>query len=407
MVRCTTRPWSRRDFLRLTLLGGAGTLAACASRTLSPADSPTPLPGPTHFAASPPAPGPTASHTLPLFPSARPSLTPSPAELIQHVVIFIQENHTFDSLFAGFPGANGVAGERACPDALPGDPPHQHADALAPGGFTMGASNCSYDESTAPVYWQLARAFTLCDSYYSDMRGPSHPNYFMLVAAQSPIVDTPFPEDACPRFCLDLPTIADRLDSHGLTWRDYGGLYTGVKSKWDRSEVFDSSDEEFFSDAAGGTLPNVSWLNSGFLSDGDNKSGHPPGSLCRAQNYAANVLNALMSGPQWTSLAAILIWDDWGGFYDHVEPPAVETWRDGTPVRYGHRVPCLVISPYARQGFVSHTFYSHVSTLRLVETLFELEPLNERDAAANDMLECFDVAQAPIAPFRLTPPECL
>jgi phospholipase C len=228
----------------------------------------------------------------------------------------------------------------------------------------------------------------------------------MMVAAQSPIANTPFPDNACPRFCVDLPTIADRLDARGLAWRDYGGIYTNIKSKWDRPEVFDSRDEEFFADAAAGTLPSLSWLISTFLPDGDNKSGHPPGSLCQAQAYAARVLNAVMSGPQWESTAVLLIWDDWGGFFDHVQPPAVETWTDGTPIRYGHRVPCIVVNPYARMGFVSHTLYSHVSTLRLAETLFDLEPLNERDALAADMLDCFDFTQPPIAPLTLTAPEC-
>jgi phospholipase C len=113
-----------------------------------------------------------------------------------------------------------------------------------------------------------------------------------------------------------------------------------------------------------------------------------------------------MNGPQWGTTALFLVWDDWGGFYDHVEPPVLETWEDGTPFRYGHRVPCIVVSPYARRGHVSHETHSLVSLLRFAETIFGLEPLTERDAAASDMLDCFDFESLPAPPLTLEPRVC-
>jgi phospholipase C len=228
----------------------------------------------------------------------------------------------------------------------------------------------------------------------------------MLVAAQSPIVNTPSPTDVCPGFCLDIPTIADRLDAAGLTWRDYGGILTDIKGLAGRPEITDRDASGFFGDAQAGTLPSVSWINSVFLENGMELSGHPTGKLCSAENYAVQVLNAAMAGPQWESTAVFLVWDDWGGFYDHVDPPVVERWTDGTPFRYGFRVPCIVVSPFARPGFVSHAESSHVSLLRFVETVFSLEPLNERDAAASTMLDCFDFGQAPLPAMTLTPRDC-
>jgi len=310
-------------------------------------------------------------------------------------------------LFAGFPGADSKFAGQVCPDALAADPPHQHLDALTPGGATTEQARCSYTEATAPIYWQIAREFALCDQFFSDVRGPSHPNYLMLVAAQSPIVNAPWPTDLCPDFCFDIPTLPNRLDEAGLTWRDYTGLFTDIKSLVGRPEITDNRDDtSFFRDAEQGRLPNVAWLNSSYLSDGNNKSGHPPGSLCAAENYAVRVLNAVMTGPQWDSTALFLVWDDWGGFFDHVEPPMVEQWSDGSPFRYGFRVPCLVISPYARRGYVSHQLHSLVSLLKFKETIFNLEPLTERDAQASDMLDSFDFTQAPRAPFLLTPRPC-
>lgn len=331
---------------------------------------------------------------------------PTYADHIKNVIIFIQENHSFDSLFAGFPGANSKFSDRECTDSLLRDPPHTHADAFEPDGATTVEARCSYIEADAPNYWKAARAFTLCDNYFSDVRGPSHPNFLMMITGKSPIINAPSPSDVCPHFCLDIPALPHRLDAKELTWRDYGGIFTSIKSLAGRREVMDYQDERFFEDAAKGTLPNVAWLNSGFLTDSYAKSGHPPASLCSGENYAVSVLNAVMNSPQWSTTALFLVWDEWGGFYDHVEPPVVERWEDGTPSRYGHRVPCIVISPYTRAGYVSHRLHSHVSLLRFAETIFGLEPLTERDANASNMLDCFDFDQSPLSPLLLTARQC-
>ncbi len=328
------------------------------------------------------------------------------SDRIKNIVIFVQENHSFDSLFAGFPRANSKLAEQGCPDSLQKDPPHEHVNALQADGATTDESRCSYTEADIPNYRKIARAFTLCDNYFSDVRGPSHPNYLMMTAGQSPIINTPFSANLCPDFCLDIPVLPNRLDAAGLTWRDYGGIFTDIRSLIGRSEILDFHAEKFFEEAASGTLPNVGWLNSGFLVDGDAKSGHPPASLCAGENYAVTVLNAVMSSPQWPTTAVFLVWDDWGGFYDHVEPPVVENWEDGTPFRYGHRVPCIVISPYARSGYISHALHSHVSLLRFIETIFGLAPLTHRDAIASDMLDCFDFDQSALPPFLLSERQC-
>ena len=359
---------TRRNFLQILLATGAGVLATGMLHALK---------------------------------SSVPISTP-----IKNIIFFIQENHSFDSLFAGFPDANSKNAGQRCTDSLSEDPPHKHADAFQPDGATNAEARCSYQESDAPNYWKAARAFTLCDNYFSDVRGPSHPNFLMLIAGQSPIIDPPEPPDVCPGFCLDFEVLPHQFDAKGLTWQDYGGIFTSIRSLVGRPEIMDYRDEKFFEDAAQGTLPNVAWLNSGFLYDSYVKSGHPPSSLCLGENYAVSVLNAVMNSPQWPTTALFLVWDEWGGFYDHVEPPVVEKWKDGTPSRYGHRVPCIVISPYARSGYVSHNLYSHVSLLRFAETVFDLEPLTERDAEADNMLDCFDFDQTPLQPFSLIPRPC-
>jgi phospholipase C len=372
---------TRRDFLKLLLVTGGGLLTAGLLRVARSID-------------------------MLAFISGHKSNSAIYSDKIKNIIFFIQENHSFDNLFAGFPGANSKFVEQECPDALRKDPPHEHVNALRTDGATSDEGNCSYTEAQAPNYWKAARTFTLCDNYFSDVRGPSHPNYLMMTAGQSPIINTPFSSDVCPDFCLDIPVLPNRLDTAGLTWQDYGGIFTDIKSLAGRPEIMDCHAEKFFEDSASGTLPNVAWLNSGFLVDGDAKSGHPPASLCRGENFAVSVLNAVMNSPQWSSTALFLVWDDWGGFYDHVEPPVVERWKDGTPFRYGHRVPCVVISPYARSGYISQTLHSHVSLLHFAETIFNLKPLTERDANASDMLDCFDFDQPALPPLPLTSRQC-
>src|ERR1051325_9337630 len=125
---------TRRDFLKILLAAGGGAVGYGILRTLRSA--PTPY-----------------------------------TDRIKNIVFFIQENHTFDSLFAGFPGANGKFAGKQCSDALHRDPPHKHVDALQPDGATSEEARCSYTEADEPNYWKAARSFTLCDNYFSDIRG--------------------------------------------------------------------------------------------------------------------------------------------------------------------------------------------------------------------------------------------
>lgn len=109
-------------------------------------------------------------------------------------------------------------------------------------------------------------------------------------------------------------------------------------------------------------------------------------------------VNAVVAGGLWPRTAIFITWDDWGGYYDHVDPPEVETWIDGTQFRYGSRVGCIALCPYAKAGYVSSTLYSHVSLLKFCEDMFGLPSLNARDAGADGMTGCFDFTQKPAPP---------
>lgn len=314
---------------------------------------------------------------------------------IDHVVIILRENHSYDNYFGMFPGGNGKTAGPRCEDERP-DPPHLRQHALR-GVAVDERGYCHYLEQDVPNYWTYAREFVLCDNYFAEALASSYPNYFMMMAAQTPTLDH-IRGDTRGKY--DLPTIADRLTDKGLGWRNYNGGITLVsmfKKPFESGNVVPLS--QFAADALTGTLPAVTWLTPSLID-----SEHPPASVKRGENWTVRHINMLMQGPQWPRCAIFVVWDEWGGFWDHVRPPVIEKEPGflGQAVRYGYRIPCLVIGPYARRGHVSHTLYSHVSVLRTIENLFDVPPLNERDAKANDLLDCFDFDQPARDPVRLT-----
>ena len=163
----------------------------------------------------------------------------------------------------------------------------------------------------------------------------------------------------------------------------------------------------FVSAARAGSLPSVSWIVPSFQ-----VSDHPAALVSRGQAYVTGIVNAIMKSPDWSSTAIFLTWDDWGGFYDHVSPPAVDASG------YGLRVPALVISPYARRGFVDHQTLSFDAYLKFIEDDFlggarinprtdgrpDARPLvRENLKLLGDLRRDFDFSQAPRKPLLLRP----
>jgi phospholipase C len=136
-------------------------------------------------------------------------------------------------------------------------------------------------------------------------------------------------------------------------------------------------------------------------------SEHPPdpsdvnplvGNVTHGMQWTVSQVNAIVQGGLWAKTAIFITWDDWGGWLDHVDPPEVEKWKDGTQFRYGSRVGCLVLSPYAKSGHISKTLHSHVSLLKFCETIFHLQAVNNRVTQADGMSDCFDFRRKPANP---------
>jgi phospholipase C len=210
-------------------------------------------------------------------------------------------------------------------------------------------------------------------------------------------------EDIYP--CFDFQTLGDELNAAGVSWK----MYAAVEGKYDGGfqgsggyiwtvydairHMRDSPEwgqhvvpiDDFVNDAKNGTLPAVSWVSMP-----SPVSEHTPASVCNGENWTVSVLQALSAGPQWSSSAVFLTWDDFGGFYDHVAPTQVDLYG------LGFRVPLLVISPYAKAGTIDHTRAEFSSVLRFIEADFDLPPLTDRDKNASDMTQDFDFTQAPL-----------
>ena len=160
------------------------------------------------------------------------------------------------------------------------------------------------------------------------------------------------------------------------------------------SKVIES--ERFPAELRAGRLPTMSWLTPpGGLTD------HPAnGGICKGENWTVETLNLLMRSEYWDNMAVILTWDDFGGFYDHVPPPHVDLYG------MGPRVPAIVISPWARPGFVDSHTYDFSSVLKTIEELHGLPSLGARDARADPMWRSFDFEQEPLPPLLLKKRDC-
>jgi phospholipase C len=375
---------------------------------------------------------------------------------INHIVIVIRENHTYDNLFGRFPGGDGttvgrsVAGERVklghTPQLIVRNPGHtgNSADTALADGQLNGFSNLQnavqeddrislsqYLPSDIPNLWSYAHHFTLTDHFFSTFAGPSFPNYLALLAGTSNNVDDdPIPNaqhrwgcrahpsglvDAVipgteryhlVRPCFALRTLPDELQSHHISWAYYMPHASGHGDVWNAIATVPADphaaywhhlreESSFIRDVQTGTLPAVSWIvTSPKYSTG------PTSYMCVGENHLVQQLNALMRSSLWRSTVVFVTWDDFGGFYDHVVPQSLND------ISYGFRVPTLVISPYARPRTVDHTTYDFTSILRFIEDRYHLPRLSQYDRHAASIGRDLNVKQRPLPPLILRQRKC-
>ncbi|MGC1379421.1 MAG: alkaline phosphatase family protein [Candidatus Baltobacteraceae bacterium] len=386
---------------------------------------------------------------------------------IQHVVVMIQENRSFDDLFATYPGADGAtqgkmkgAGKVTLQEVDLTDPcDYGHGykgfvkdyDNGKMDGFGEegGGRKCPgqagkavyqyVNPSQVQPYWDLAQQYVLADHLFQTQGSGSFTAHQDLIAGATLInpsqtqslVDFPsakpwgcdappgtvtsllvsttkklqYKYDKGPFPCLTYATLRDLLDAKDVSWKYYSPPEPhGTGSLWNAFDAIQAvregpewktniaSTTKIFTDISGNTLPSVSWI----VPDEDN-SDHPGSGHDTGPSWIASVVNAIGESPYWNSTAIVIVWDDWGGFYDHVPPPFFDQWGG-----LGFRVPMLVVSAYARHGtssqsYVSHTQYEFGSILKFVENVWGLGQLGTTDTRAASIVDCFDFTQQPRA----------
>ncbi len=410
---------------------------------------------------------------------------------LQHVVIVIQENRSFDNFFSTFPGADGTAGGCMEPPSAPvtahkhrgsggcpsGDEyvPLAKVDLIEPcdwghsyknvvldydnglmDGFGLegqgkvckgkaGTHVYQYvDPAQIQPYWDIAEQWVLADHTFQTQGSGSFTAHQDLIAGATIInkaktkslIDFPSHQpwgcDAPPGTkttlafwngtkvqdqyhrgplpCMSYATLRDLLDAKGVSWKYYSPPEpNGTGALWNAFDAIDAvrngpewktniaKTAQFFTDVDGGTLPAVSWIVPD-NNDSDHPSNHDTG-----PSWVASIVNAVGQSDYWNTSAVIVVWDDWGGFYDHEPPPLFDHWGG-----LGFRVPMLIVSPYARMGvssqpgYISHTPYEFGSILKFVENLYGLGSLGTTDKRAASISDSFDFGQ-PARPFVVVP----
>ncbi len=367
---------------------------------------------------------------------------------IDHIVVLMQENrsfdHYFDQLFReGAPPERRLAPLPPNPDPTGGPPihpflqtrlcdvadvshswnaSHQQWNGGQNDGFA--ASNAVpqdpsgsralgyYGGADLPFYYALYSTFSMSDRHFASLLGPTYPNRMFLLAGTSyGHVHNDFPAGANEYS----PSIFDRLTDAGISWKVYFGDLP-FTSMFARVRQFGAERSvptaEFYADAAAGTLPQVTFIEPKYFGGPNEESDeHPPANPQAGQAFVAQVVRALFDSPLWPHTALFLTYDEHGGYYDHVPPPPACVPGDRPPIlhegdvaadfdRYGFRVPFVLVSPYARPHYLSHRVQDHTSILRFIETRFDLPALTARDANADPLLDLFDFQ----SPAFLTPP---
>jgi phospholipase C len=393
-------------------------------------------------------------------PGPGPTPTAGPGQKIQHVVILIQENRTVDNMFNGYPGADTVTqGLGIDPNnpskqitiklvrsslRSPLTPQNGYPqfvteyDGGKMDGFNVppveghpGTYVYQYVNPADVVpYWDLAKQYVLADRMFQTQGSGSFTAHQDLIAGGTLIdpthalIDNPsnqpwgcdappgtvtslittsrqFLQGQGPFPCVSYKTLRDLLDAKGVSWKYYtppigqsfaGDIWNAFDAIHDvrygpewKTNVVDVA--TLLPDISQGNLPAVAWVCPDF-----NNSDHPGAPSDTGPSWIAQVVNAIGNGPDWNTTAIVVLWDDWGGFYDHVAPPQIDYQG------LGFRVPMLIVSPYAKQGLVSHTQYEFGSIVKFVEDNWNLGRLGTTDVRANSIDDAFDF-QKPPRPF--------
>lgn len=379
---------------------------------------------------------------LPLSGSSTISETATP---IKHLIVIMQENHSFDNYFGTYPSANGtlvseVISQLQRVNGLPnGVCVSYHTDCLSPypagtdstadlahdrdalendynNGMMNGFATYSGPQSMAyfdyhqiPAYWDYAEEYGIAENYFASALTSTNPNRLLALSGTTSVSGNYGP----PPYVSYNRTILAQLSSQGISWGYFdfldhfgqrgdvipinyiAGLNSGALSQVQDVAVLLQRLSESTN------LPSVSFVNA---IGSDNLDEHPPSNVTAGELWTVSVVNAVMRSKYWSSSAVFIGYDEGGGYDDHVPPPQIlRITHDSnfTLNGYGQRVPFLVISPFAKENYVSKTLLNHMSILRFIDYNWNLPPLNENVSGSNNLLDFFYFAGALRPPIIL------
>jgi phospholipase C len=286
---------------------------------------------------------------------------------------------------------------------------------LGPPDFLSGARAMAYyTKADLPFMYWAAENFAIGDRYFASVPGPTFPNREYLYAATS-FGETTTSLDYLPANVTN--TVVDELTDKGVSWGTYSATFPtlGLFLSDPKSAGWGSNQHQLTqlaTDAAAGKLPHVVFIDPDFVNEGyQGQDEHPPAVMQVGENWLAGITKTLMSSPQWAHMAFFILYDEHGGLYDHVAPPAACPPDDIAPIlsvpedaggspyggfnELGIRLPFVALSPYSKKHYVSHVVYDHTSVLRFIEARFGLPAMTKRDANALAPFDVFDFKSAP------------
>lgn len=334
---------------------------------------------------------------------------------IEHVIVVMMENRSFDHMLGWVPRADGKQAGLKFTD---NDGASHHTRSLAPdfqgcghpdpdhsyeggriqynGGKCDGFLRSGDNDVYAIGYYRrqdlsfLGRAvpdWATSDRYFCSILGPTFPNRFYQHAAQTDRISNTL-------VLSTLPTIWDRLAASGRSGRYYYSDLPFIALWGAKYLPIARPISAFYADCAAGTLPNVCFVEPAFAGEdeGTSSDDHPHADIRSGERFMHQIYTAVTQSPAWESTVLVFNYDEWGGFYDHVAPPArpipaTDLAAGNTDGLLGFRTPLLVVSPFARRAHVAHGVYDHTSILKMIEWRWGLDPLSVRDASANNLAD--------------------